>query len=597
MGRVSASQVLHRLKRNGTYDAMRQEMQTTFAAGPRGQEFAEQALEILQSATADRAYQRLPPSERSDYLGQRLQSRLAALGFFERLDTEARNFWLSAARQAQMHRRIVQAAREAAGMEQARRESSTGCRALEVDPPRISSNGRTHNFYRRGETVAAFVALGDPLCTHAPYICLAAEILACDAQRNAYTIVDPDAAASGGQATWAVHWDQIIVNKRAHEYAYREGEQVYAMYREDAAAAGGGEAGMRVTTEYFPARVERVGAVSVAVRFDAGGLAHVYYDELFAAGKIGFLRRCSEMRRRREGMGSESATVESLGRQVPSFTGFWPDQACPALGKHGRRVRYRQPPPMLVAYEPRAESRGGVLPGHTESAQSRGGVPPSHAESAQSLSAGSDMDTASSSSHVRSPSPPRVPASLPPPPPSLPPPSLPVPAPAPAPVPAPLQHAPSAPARSRQPSTSDEEGEIALPGAGAREEGEFIGHDAPRARQPRRPSVERPRRSRSPEGALRHRASRWDRGPEPQSQPHLHQQPHQQLQQPPSRYSRGGARYDERRSTYGGRDTWYREADPRDAWRRSPEHREHRERRRSRSRMRYAPYGGEYEHR
>ncbi|KAJ1860552.1 hypothetical protein LPJ73_001330 [Coemansia sp. RSA 2703] len=534
MGRVSAEQLLQHLKSNGTYDAMRQEMQSLFTQGVRGKEFSQQALEILQSAASERGYSRLPASERPQYLSQRLLARLEAQGLLERLDTEARNFWLQPPRLAHMRRKISQAAKEAHGAEHPIARSSS--RALEIDPPRITSSGRTHNYYRRGETVAAFVALGDPLCTHASYVCLAAEILACDAARNAYTILDPDAATEG-QDTWAVHWDQIIVNKRAHEYAYREGEQVYAMYRDDSAQ---GEAAMRVTTEYYPGKVARVGAVSVAVRFDSGELAHVYYDEVFAAGKIGFLRKCSEQRRRKE----SAPGVDNAGRQIPSFTGFWPDVESPRLGKHGRRVRYRQPPPMLMPYEPR------VVSGNE--------VPPSHAESAQSLSAVSDMDTASTPSRAPSPSPPRVPA------------------------PQPAARAPNfvTPRTKLLAASSDEEGEIALAG-GPREEGEFIAptphaHHPGRPSSAQRPAMERPRRSRSPEAAPRHRLSRWDCGPEPEPRRHVRVE-----------------RYDKRRSTYGGRESWRRESDPRGVWRRSPEPRE---RRGSRGRLPHAPYG-EYDHR
>ncbi|KAJ2780651.1 hypothetical protein GGI15_003463 [Coemansia interrupta] len=561
MGRVSASQVLHRLQRNGTYDAMREEMQAAFAQSPRGHDLLQHAHDMLQRATRDRAYLRLPSSERSAYLEQLLADRLVAPPVLERMDTEARNFWLLAERQAQMQRRIARAAREASEKDMGERAV---CRALEVDPPRMSGAVRAHNFYRRGETVAAFVALGNALCGSVAYVCLAAEIRACDAARNAYTVVDPD-AGSAGQSTWAVHWDQIMVNKRAHEYVFREGEQVYAVYREDAAP---GDLAMQVTTEYYPGRVERVGSVSVAVRFDAGPLGHVYYDEVFAAGKIGFLRMCSEKRRRGEGFGGD-AMVESMGRPVPSFTGFWPEQAAPELGKHGRRVRYRQPPPMLVPYEPRAEPRVGP----------RAELQTSHPASVQSLSAVSDMDmdtvsTASASS--RAPSPTRVASSQPLPP--LPPPQR-------------VSH--PAP-RSRLPLSSDEEGEIGLP-SGAREDGEFIDsapahpRHPPRPAPPQRPPVERPRRSRSPEDMPRHRVSRWDRRPEPEIEPE------------PRRYSQG-MRYDERRSSYGGRDGWRRESEARGAWRRSPEPREwrrspeHRERRRSRSRLPYAPYG-EYDHR
>ncbi|KAJ1880312.1 hypothetical protein LPJ57_002319, partial [Coemansia sp. RSA 486] len=122
-------------------------------------------------------------------------------------------------------------------------------------------------------------------------------------------------------------------------------------------------------------------------------LGHVYYDEAFAAGRIGFLRRYSEERRRTD---AHDAMVEFQGKIIPSFTGFWPSVARPALGKHDRKVRYRQMPPLLCASEP-----------------------PVKAGSARQSSPSSDMDIAGSSSGAPSPLPASNGPEKPPQPPSL----------------------------------------------------------------------------------------------------------------------------------------------------------------------------------
>ncbi|KAJ2860633.1 hypothetical protein FB639_005608 [Coemansia asiatica] len=264
-----------------------------------------------------------------------------------------------------------------------------------------------------------------------------AEIIACDSEHNAYTISDMD-AQEGIQGTWVAHWDQLIAIKKSYEYVYKVGEQVYALYRDDSSTH------TQVTTEFFPGRVEHVGPVSLAIRFDTGELGHVYYDEAFAAGRIGFLRRYSEERRKAD---AHDAMVEFQGKTIPSFTGFWPQVARPGLGKHGRKVRYRQMPPLLAPCEP----------------------PPIKASSAESLSPSSDMDIAGSSSGAPSPLPQKPSLQLPPPPP--PPPTKPLLPPPPPPLPSgpgPGSEIPNFPLLPKQvtkqvpkqAASSDEEGEI-----------------------------------------------------------------------------------------------------------------------------------------
>ncbi|KAJ1808069.1 hypothetical protein LPJ56_006152, partial [Coemansia sp. RSA 2599] len=375
---VSAEQVLHALKKNGAYDAMRQELQTTFTNSERGGDFEAKIREIMKSVSEERVY--LRSADKRQLLERRIAEQLGQTGLLERMDTEARNFWLVAERQKALKQRLTQAIGEAA--QSAEQVEDAVSRPLEIDPPRIPPQGssyppRTHSFYRRGDTVAAFVALSDPLCNESQYMCILAEIIACDSERNAYTISDMD-AHEGIQGTWVAHWDQLIAIKRPYEYVYKVGEQVYALYRDDSSTH------TQVTTEFFPGRVEHVGPVSLAIRFDTGELGHVYYDEAFAAGRIGFLRRFSEERRRNDG---SDAMVEFQGKTIPSFTGFWPDVARPALGKHGRKVRYRQMPPLLVACEP-----------------------PTQAGSVEPLSPSSDMDIAGSSSGAPSPMPQKLPS-------------------------------------------------------------------------------------------------------------------------------------------------------------------------------------------
>ncbi|KAJ1933070.1 hypothetical protein GGF37_006847, partial [Kickxella alabastrina] len=330
MARLSAEQALYRLKENGTFDALRQELQHAFSNSTRGQEFVSKARDMLQWTSDERGYTRT--SDKTQYLERRLLEQLEQHGTLERLGTDARTFWLTAERHPRLQAKIKQAfAQPEPSLPM---PPTVVSRPLEIDPPRIPSQGagqppRSHSFYRRGDAVAAFVATCDPLCHDASYICLLAEIAACDAQRNAYTVRDADADGAW-QSMWVTHWDQLMTLKRPYEYTYRVGDQVYALYRDDSAAH------TQVTTEFFPARVACVGPISLAVRYDSGELAHVYYDEVFAAGRVGFLRRKSEERRRAEG--PAGGMVEVQAKLVPSFTGFWPREQSPALGKHGRKV-------------------------------------------------------------------------------------------------------------------------------------------------------------------------------------------------------------------------------------------------------------------
>ncbi|KAJ2867533.1 hypothetical protein FB639_004934, partial [Coemansia asiatica] len=165
MGRVSAEQVLHTLKKNGTYDAMRQELQSAFANSERGREFEARLKEIMKSVAEERAY--LRSSDKKQLLERRIAEQLEQSGLLDRMGTEARNFWLVAERQRTLSQRLKQAAEEAA--QSSEHVEDVALRPLEIDPPRIPAHGsghppRTHSFYRRGDTVAAFAALSDPLC-------------------------------------------------------------------------------------------------------------------------------------------------------------------------------------------------------------------------------------------------------------------------------------------------------------------------------------------------------------------------------------------------------------------------------------------------
>ncbi|KAJ2721768.1 hypothetical protein GGI07_003761 [Coemansia sp. Benny D115] len=522
MARVSPEQVLDRLRQNGAYDEMRQQMQQAFFDNARGKEFEAKVKEILQWISEERGY--LRTTDRTEYLERRLLEQLERQGQLEQLVADARGFWLTAEQQPQMQQRLAQGIQEAA---KERRDPGPVARhALEIDPPRLSAPGRgeagrTHSFYRRGDAVAAFVPVENPLSQNSSFICVMAVVAACDAPHNLYTVRDPD-AAQGVQGAWAAGWEQLISLRRAYEYTYRVGDQVYALYRDDQAEH------TQVTTEFFPARVTHVGPVSLAVRFDTGALAHVYYDEAFAAARVGFLRKCSDARKSKQ---PEDAMVEISGRLMPSFTGFWPDQAKPELAKHGRKVRYRQPPPLLT--EPERQNT-------EEAPRGVGLIDRAIVDSAgQSAQPSSDMDTASTpdssrpDTEARAPldradSEPRASVSRVGPPailqqiPLQPPPPLP-PLPmqhhsAALPVPPPAGLPPSPPSLSTAPRvSSDEEGEI----DGGEEEGECPEENPPMPIRPPRtpPGQIRHRTNTSSRSRSRHRMSRWDRGPSPRRMP------------------------------------------------------------------------------
>ncbi|KAJ2892929.1 hypothetical protein IWW38_003037, partial [Coemansia aciculifera] len=311
MAQVSAEQVLAKLKQNGTYDAMRQEMLASFLGSARCTSFDDKVKEQLERAYPDVSTMRGP--ELTKVLERRLARSLEKEGVLEQLERDARNFWLAGERSLATKQQISSAID---GFRGGVGQTAELPSMLDVDPPRLAGSGpRTHNYYRRGDPVVAFVSLGDTLCeSHPHYVCVAAEVAACDARSNMYTVRDPDAPeAEAAQNTWVVYWDQLLAIKRPYECQYHVGDQVYALYRED----GGGDTS--VSTEFFPGRVECVGQLSLAVKFDSGALGHVYYDEVFAAGRVGFLRARSAERRKAD---CADAFVETpQGKVVPSFTG------------------------------------------------------------------------------------------------------------------------------------------------------------------------------------------------------------------------------------------------------------------------------------
>ncbi|KAJ2657734.1 hypothetical protein IW148_005034 [Coemansia sp. RSA 1199] len=374
---LTANQVLARIKQSGTFDTMRTEMLAEFVASPQGQAFDKTVRALMQRMSDDSDMSRA--SDKHAYLERRLIEQLKHNGRMERMERDARNHWLS----VPCYHKVGEAIERA--VSQSRDSTEHKVRALHVDPPRMQSRGsRSHNYYRRGDVVAAFVPLDDSLCHAGGYICLQLEIDACDAVRNMYTVRDVDCARNR-QTKWAVYWDQILAIKRPYEQVYRRGDQVYAVYRDDYGDS-------KVSSEYFPARIDAVGRDSLAVRYDAGGMAHVHYDEVFAAGRVGFMRQMSETRKR---SGSEDAVVEVGGRFVPSFTGFWPETARPEVEKYGRVSRTRAKPEILVEHgrevrEMRHVERQPVI---------------TYAQEESSGQHSSDMEIDSSAT---SPSPPRV---------------------------------------------------------------------------------------------------------------------------------------------------------------------------------------------
>ncbi|KAJ2343072.1 hypothetical protein IWW50_006178, partial [Coemansia erecta] len=342
---LTAEQVLAQLKQTGTYDSMRQELLSEFTTSAQGQAFDKTVRTLLQRLSEDADTSRA--GDKRAYFERRLVEQLKHNGRMDRMERDARNHWLSPERHPKLSDTIARAVSQLRDARApAKSTSSVATRALEVDPPRLPSNGarsvrRSHNYYRRGDSVAAFVPTESVLCrTETGYICLTLDIEACDSVRNMYTVRDANAGV-GGQRVWAVYWDQILAIKRPYEQVYRRGDQVYALFRDDYGDTS-------VSTEFYPARVDEVGRTSLCVRFDAGSaVAHVYYDEVFAAGRVGFMRQMSEARKR---SGAADALVEANGRLVPSFTGFWPGTAEPGVSKYGRKPRFRQMPPILVEH-------------------------------------------------------------------------------------------------------------------------------------------------------------------------------------------------------------------------------------------------------
>ncbi|KAJ2518835.1 hypothetical protein H4217_003069 [Coemansia sp. RSA 1939] len=348
MIRLSPEQILAELKQNGTYDAMRHEMLKAFKESEHGRELEKHVASLVERFTDDG--DSMPRSRKAEEdLERRVYGYLERYGRLEKLEKDARNYWLKRDKKDSVKRSISTAIDNVCkpDYKPSQSQSRVVSRELELDPPRIPGHGsgtassRSHNYYRRGDAAAAFVPICDPLLASSPgYTCISVEVASCDGPKNMYMVSDPDAATQGPlQDTWAVYWDQLIALKRPYDQKYRDGDQVYALYRMDL------DTDTAVSTEFFPGRVERVSHMSLAIRFDTGELAHVYYDEVFAAGRVGFLRQQSEERKRR---GASDAMVRVQGRVIPSFTGFWPDIAQPGLGKYDRKARYRQMPPLLV---------------------------------------------------------------------------------------------------------------------------------------------------------------------------------------------------------------------------------------------------------
>lgn len=324
MVRLSPEQVLANIKQSGVYDQMRQEMLDSFLSSSNGHYFDNMVNKLLS---------KMPNSES---LEKQLSSSLDTTGVWQQLERDASNFWLT----QQKHTTLEQALRNAisSGNTPANCSSSSG--PLGIDPP--TDRARVRKYYKRGDTVVAFVPLEDSLCErHPQYVCISTEVTACNAENNTYTVKDLD-GGNGQQTMWVVSWDQLLSIRRPYEYKYNLDEQVYALYRQGAATD------MAVSTEFFPGRVEHVGRISLAIRYDSGYLGHVFYDEAFPAGKVGFLRQKSIGRRRKLGDNEKTMVDAVSGRLIPSFTGFWSSQERLGLAKHGRKCRYREMPPLLV---------------------------------------------------------------------------------------------------------------------------------------------------------------------------------------------------------------------------------------------------------
>ncbi|PIA15373.1 hypothetical protein COEREDRAFT_82120 [Coemansia reversa NRRL 1564] len=348
---LTAEQVLEKTQQNGSFDKLRKELFEAFISSERCKAFEKNVNVLLQTISEDPEMRWT--KDKAKFLERQLLEHFERNRELERIDKDARNFWLVPERRNRLNNCITQGIEElcdsGTSTEDRIKRRKVVTRSLELDPPRLPPRGsrgasRGHNYYRRGDSVAAFLATTDALCQTSQYICLLMEVSACDALKGSYTVEDLDKTGTDEQHTWVVYWDQILAIKRPYEQVYRPGDQVYALFRDDY----GGDAA--VSTEFFPGRVEQVSQMVLAIQFDTGEICHVYYDEVFAAGRVGFMRQMSDERRK---LNKADAMVEVNGRFLPSFTGFWPETAQPALGKHGHKVRYREPPHLLIEHKPR----------------------------------------------------------------------------------------------------------------------------------------------------------------------------------------------------------------------------------------------------
>ncbi|KAJ1949232.1 hypothetical protein EC988_004853, partial [Linderina pennispora] len=356
MVRVTPEQVLARFKQDGSFDTLRHALLSSFQDSKGGAKFDALVNSALHNLAAE--FPRHTP-DRTATLEQRLGEQLARQGRLDQLERAARNHLMS----PQTRKDLLSGIRSAIN---GAMEAGAGAvsRPLEVEGPRgMMAGGRLggHSFYRRGDLVAAFVPTTDPLLTAPQYACIQAEIVACDAPKNMYTVRDTSALPHV-QDTWAVYWDQMLMIKKAMEQSYRIGDQVYALFRDDL------HPDTAVSTEFFPGRIVHVGMTSLAVEFRDHIIGHVYYDEVFAAGRVGFLRRQSDKRRRAD---APDAMVEVHGRVIPSFIGFWPSEEAPALGKRDRNVKYRPLPPLLIQPHRPPAPPAAPSPPHMQITQSR----------------------------------------------------------------------------------------------------------------------------------------------------------------------------------------------------------------------------------
>ncbi|KAJ2082788.1 hypothetical protein H4R24_001312 [Coemansia sp. RSA 988] len=390
---LTAEQVLEKTQQNGTFYKLRKEVTNSFIASERGKAFEKNVNGTLQTISEDPEMRW--SKDKAKFLEKQLLEHFGRNRDMERIERDVRNFWLAPERRDRLKANISQAIDELCGPsasnEHKRQHRQVATRSLELDPPRLPPRGtrgagRGHNFYRRGDSVAAFLSTTDILQHTPPYICLLVDITACDAPKGMYTVEDLDKAGADAQHTWVVYWDQILAIKRPYEQVYRPGDQIYALFRDDYGTDAA------ISTEFFPGRIEQVSEMVLAVRFDTGEICHVYYDEVFAAGRVGFMRQMSEERRK---INASDAMVEVNGRFIPSFTGFWPETAQPALGKHGHKVRYRQPPHILVEHRPKtAVHTRERTTAHATTPSTREGRASEYYEVAETRSSDMELDSA-----------------------------------------------------------------------------------------------------------------------------------------------------------------------------------------------------------